>query len=96
MKNNLNKSQIERFSRQLVLKNIGAKGQKKILSSKILVVGIGGLGCPAAETLVRAGLGTIGIIDNDIVNLSNIHRQSLFSSRDINKTKVSVAEKKLK
>ena len=96
MKNNLNKSQIERFSRQLVLKNIGAKGQKKILSSKILVVGIGGLGCPAAETLVRAGLGTIGIIDNDIVNLSNIHRQSLFSSRDINKTKVSVAAKKLK
>ena len=96
MKNNLNKSQIERFSRQLVLKNIGAKGQKKILSSKILVVGIGGLGCPAAEPLVRAGLGTIGIIDNDIVNLSNIHRQSLFSSRDINKTKVSVAAKKLK
>ncbi len=96
MKKNLNKSQIERFSRQLVLKNIGAKGQKKILSSKILVVGIGGLGCPAAETLVRAGLGTIGIIDNDIVNLSNIHRQSLFSSRDINKTKVSVAAKKLK
>ena len=96
MKKNLNKSQIERFSRQLVLKNIGAKGQKKIMSSKVLIVGLGGLGCPAAETLVRAGLGTIGIIDNDIVNLSNIHRQSLFSSRDINKTKVSVAAKKLK
>ena len=91
-----NKSQIERFSRQLVLKNIGAKGQKKILSSKILIVGVGGLGCPAAENLVRAGIGTIGLIDNDIVNLSNIHRQSLFNSKDIKKQKVNVAAKKLK
>ena len=96
MKSILNKSQIERFSRQLVLKKVGAKGQKKILSSKVLVVGIGGLGCPAAENLVRAGIGTIGLVDNDIVNLSNIHRQSLFSSEDIKKTKVSVAAKKLK
>ena len=96
MKSVLNKSQIERFSRQLVLKNIGAKGQKKILSSKVLVVGIGGLGCPAAENLVRAGIGNIGLIDKDTVNLSNIHRQSLFNSKDIKKTKVSVAAKKLK
>tara|TARA_Y100000992_G_C21131169_1_gene426657 strand:- start:45 stop:776 length:732 start_codon:yes stop_codon:yes gene_type:complete len=96
MKNGLNKSQIERFSRQLVLKNIGAKGQKKILSSKVLIVGVGGLGCPAAENLVRAGVGTVGLIDNDVVNLSNIHRQSLFSSKDIKKQKVNVAAKKLK
>ena len=96
MKNSLNKSQIERFSRQIVLKNIGAKGQKKILSSKILIVGVGGLGCPAAENLVRAGIGTIGLIDNDIVTLSNIHRQSLFSSKDLKKAKVNVAAKKLK
>ena len=96
MKKDLNKSQIKRFSRQLVLKNIGPKGQKKILSSKILVVGVGGLGCPAAENLVRAGIGTIGLIDNDVVNLSNIHRQSLFNSKDIKKLKVSVAAKKLK
>ena len=96
MKESLSKSQIERFSRQLVLKNIGAKGQKRILSSKILVVGVGGLGCPAAENLVRAGIGNIGLIDNDIVNLSNIHRQSLFTSKDIKKLKVSVAAKKLK
>ena len=92
----LGKSQIERFSRQLVLKNIGAIGQKKILSAKILIVGVGGLGCPAAENLTRAGVGSIGLIDNDIVNISNIHRQSLFSSKDIKKTKVSVAAKKLK
>ena len=96
MKNSLNKSQIERFSRQLVLKNIGAKGQKKILSSKVLIVGVGGLGCPAAENLVRAGIGTIGLVDNDIISLSNIHRQSLFNSKDIKKAKVSVAAKKLK
>ena len=96
MKNSLSKSQIERFSRQLILKNIGAKGQKKISSSKILIVGVGGLGCPAAENLVRAGVGTIGLIDDDIVSLSNIHRQSLFSSKDIKKLKVNVAEKKLK
>ena len=96
MKQSLNKSQVERFSRQLVLKNIGAKGQEKILSSKILIVGVGGLGCPAAENLVRAGVGTIGLIDNDIVNLSNIHRQSLFTSKDIKKSKVIVAAKKLK
>ena len=92
----LNKSQIERFSRQLVLKSVGVKGQKKILSSKILIVGVGGLGCPAAENLVRAGVGTIGLIDNDVVNLSNIHRQSLFNSKDIKKSKVSVAAQRLK
>ncbi len=96
MKNSLSKSQIERFSRQLVLKNIGAKGQKKIFSSKVLTVGTGGLGCPAAENLVRAGIGTIGLVDNDIVNLSNIHRQSLFDTKDIKKSKVGVAAKKLK
>ena len=96
MKNSLNKSQIERFSRQLVLKSIGPKGQKKILTYKILIVGVGGLGCPAAESLTRAGIGTIGLVDNDIINLSNIHRQSLFSSKDVKKLKVSVAAKKLK
>ena len=96
MSNVLGKSQIERFSRQLVLKNIGAIGQKKILSAKILIVGVGGLGCPAAENLTRAGVGSIGLVDNDTVSISNIHRQSLFSSKDIKKTKVSVAAKKLK
>ena len=96
MSSSLSKSQIERFSRQLVLKNIGAKGQKKIISSKILIVGIGGLGCPAAENLIRAGVGSIGLIDNDTVNLSNIHRQSLFNSNDLKKSKVRVAAKKLK
>jgi len=96
MRQSLNKSQIERLLSQLVLNDIGANGQKKILSAKILIVGVGGLGCPAAENLVRAGIGTIGLIDNDIVNLSNIHRQSLFTSKDIKKSKVSVAAKRLR
>ena len=92
MKNSLNKSQIERYSRQLVLKNIGAKGQKKIMSAKVLVVGVGGLGCPAAENLVRAGIGTFGLIDNDTVNLSNLHRQSLYEKSDIGKSKVLIVK----
>ena len=96
MRETLKKSQIERFSRQLILKDVGPKGQKKIFSSKILIVGVGGLGCPAAESLVRAGIGTIGLIDNDIVSLSNIHRQCLFTSKDLKKSKVSVAAKKLR
>ena len=88
-------SLIERFSRQIVLKNVGAVGQKKILTSKVLIVGMGGLGCPAAEFLTRAGVGTIGIVDNDKVNLSNLHRQSLYGTDDIKKSKVLVAKRRL-
>ena len=92
----LNKKQIERFSRQIVLKNIGTLGQKKIIQSKVLIIGMGGLGCPVAEFLTRAGVGYLGIVDYDNVNLSNIHRQNLYDSNDINKSKVSIAKKKLK
>jgi len=95
MKKQLSKSYIERFSRQIILKNVGVLGQKKILSSKVLIVGVGGLGCPAAEFLTRAGVGTIGIIDNDKVSLSNLHRQSLYSSSEVGKSKVTIVKKKL-
>ncbi len=96
MKNILNKKIIERYSRQIVLKNVGAIGQKKILKAKVLIIGAGGLGCPVADYLSRAGVGTIGIVDFDKVNLSNIHRQSLYETRDVNKFKVDVLKKKIK
>ena len=95
MSKNLNKKEIEKFSRQIILKNIGAVGQKKILSSKVLIVGMGGLGCPVAEFLTRSGIGTLGIADHDAVSLSNIHRQSLYNEKDINQSKVKIAKKKL-
>ena len=96
MNSKLDKNQVERFSRQIVLKDIGASGQKKIIQSKVLIIGMGGLGCPVAEFLTRAGVGTLGIIDYDNVDLSNIHRQSLYNVNDIKKSKVLVAKKKLK
>ena len=96
MNSKLNKNQIERFSRQIILKNIGALGQKKIIDSKVLIIGMGGLGCPAAEFLTRAGIGLIGIIDSDVVDLSNIHRQSLYDTDDLKKSKVLAAKKKIK
>ena len=96
MNSKLNKNQIERFSRQIILKNIGPLGQKKIMQSKVLIIGMGGLGCPVAEFLTRAGIGFLGIVDYDFVELSNIHRQSLYDISDIKKSKVSAAQKKLK
>ena len=63
MKKRLNTNLIERFSRQIILKNIGILGQKKILTSKVLIVGVGGLGSPVAELLVRSGIGKLGIVD---------------------------------
>ena len=92
----LNKKEIERFSRQIILKDIGSLGQKKIKKAKVLIVGLGGLGCPVAEFLVRAGIGYIGIVDDDIVNITNIHRQSLYSTDDLNVSKVKSAKNKLK
>ena len=96
MKSQLNKKIIERFSRQIVLKDIGILGQKKILLSKVLIVGAGGLGSPVAEFLSRAGIGSLGIVDNDTVSLSNLHRQSLYNTSDIGKFKVKIAKDKIK
>ena len=95
MSTKLNKREIEKFSRQIILKNIGALGQKKIREAKVLIIGMGGLGCPAAEFLTRSGIGTLGIVDHDKVSLSNIHRQTLYTEKDINKSKVKIAKKRL-
>ena len=91
----LNKSYLDRYSRQIILKNIGIVGQKKISSSKVFIVGAGGLGCPIADLLCRAGVGEIGIIDHDKITLSNLNRQTLFNTSDVNKYKVEVLKKKL-
>jgi len=96
MKSQLNKKIIERFSRQIVLKDIGILGQRKILLSRVLVVGAGGLGSPVAEFLSRAGIGSLGIVDYDKVSLSNLHRQSLYNTSDIGKFKVKIAKDRIK
>ena len=93
MKKQLSKNLIEQFSRQIILKNIGIIGQKKILSTKVLVIGAGGLGCPVAEFLVRSGIGALGIVDYDKVSLSNLHRQSLYETSHAGKSKVQVIKK---
>ncbi len=95
MKKNLNKSSLIRYSRQIILKNVGIIGQKKIVNSKVLIVGAGGLGCPVADLLARSGVGEIGVIDNDKISLSNIHRQTLYATKDINKYKVDIVKKRL-
>jgi len=92
----LKKSYLDRYSKQIVLKNVGILGQKKITLSKVFIVGAGGLGCPIADLLCRAGVGEIGIIDNDKISLSNLNRQTLFNTSEINKYKVDVLKKKLR
>ena len=93
---NLKTNELERYSRQIIIKDIGISGQKKIKKSKVLIVGLGGLGCPVAEYLCRAGVGTIGLIDHDKIDLSNIHRQSMFTTNDIGKYKVKVVNDRVK
>ncbi|MCR5302392.1 MAG: molybdopterin-synthase adenylyltransferase MoeB [Lachnospiraceae bacterium] len=83
--------QLERYSRHIILKEIGAKGQKKLLASKVLIIGAGGLGAPAAMYLAAAGVGTIGIADADVVDLSNLQRQVIHTTADIGKKKVESA-----
>ena len=81
----------ERYQRQMILKNFGEAGQHKLLQAKVLVIGAGGLGCPALQYLAAAGVGTLGIVDDDTVALSNLHRQILFSLKDIGYNKAERA-----
>ncbi|MHA2287377.1 MAG: HesA/MoeB/ThiF family protein [Promethearchaeota archaeon] len=91
----LTKDQIERYSRQIVLKEVGGIGQKKLLGSKITLIGLGALGSSAAYYLAAAGVGTLRIIDFDVVETSNLHRQILHFTDDINRKKTESALEKL-
>ena len=87
-----NKKYLDRYSRQIIIKSIGLAGQKKISSSKVFIVGAGGLGCPIADLLCRAGVKEIGIIDYDKISLSNLNRQLIYKDSDIGKSKVDVTK----
>jgi len=92
---NLTEDQIERYSRHIILQDVGGEGQEKILNAKVLIIGTGGLGAPAALYLAAAGVGTLGIIDGDVVDLSNLQRQVIHHTPDINKAKVLSAKEKI-
>ena len=91
----MNLKEFKRFEKQIVLKKIGISGQKKIKKAKLLIVGVGGLGCPLISYLAASGIGNICIVDPDKVELSNLNRQILFNNSDLNKYKVLQAKKKL-
>ena len=87
----LNDQQLDRYARHIVLRDIGGAGQAKLLSSHVLLIGAGGIGCPAIQYLAAAGVGTISVVDDDIVSLSNLQRQILYSESDIGAAKVDAA-----
>lgn len=91
----LSKDELIRYSRQLMLQPVGKSGQEKLKASKVLIVGVGGLGCPSAQYLAAAGIGELWLLDDDQVALSNLQRQILFGQNDIDKRKVDAAAEKL-
>ena len=84
-----------RYSCQVALPGFGKAAQEKLRTAKVLIVGMGGLGCPAAQYLAAAGIGTIGLADHDTINVSNLHRQILYAENEVGQKKVTVAQKKL-
>ena len=91
----LSSKELDRFSRQVMLEEIGYQGQLKLKNSKVCVVGVGGLGNPITSRLAAMGVGTLRIVDRDVIELSNLHRQTMFDEDDVGQIKVEVAAKKL-
>ncbi len=91
----MNSQLYERYQRQVMLPELGEKGQQKLLEAKVLVIGAGGLGCPVLQYLAAAGVGTLGIVDDDVVALNNLHRQVLYSVADIGASKAETAARVL-
>ncbi|MBT3467718.1 MAG: molybdopterin-synthase adenylyltransferase MoeB [Opitutae bacterium] len=91
----MNTAQLERYSRHLLLPEVGMNGQEKLLAAKVLIVGAGGLGCPSSLYLAAAGVGRLGIVDFDKVDASNLQRQVLFETGDVGKPKVDVAKSRI-
>ena len=91
----LTPSQVQRYSRHLIMPDVGSTGQRKLLNSRVLVIGAGGLGSPVALYLALAGIGTIGIVDFDVVDLSNLQRQILHTNADVGRRKVDSARETL-
>ena len=91
----LTQDEVERYSRQLVLREVGPGGQRRLKASSVLIVGAGGLGVPAATYLAAAGVGRIGIVDGDVVERSNLHRQTIYSDSDVGKPKARVIKDRL-
>lgn len=92
----LESEELKRYNRHLLLPEIGFTGQEKLKAAKVLVIGAGGLGCPVLQYLAAAGVGTIGIVDDDVVDFSNLQRQILFTPTDVGRKKAEVAAEKLK
>ncbi|MDD2366754.1 MAG: molybdopterin-synthase adenylyltransferase MoeB [Desulfuromonadaceae bacterium] len=91
----MNNLQTERYSRHIMLKEVGENGQQTLFNGRVLIIGVGGLGSPAALYLAAAGVGTIGIVDDDAVDLSNLQRQVIHSTPDIGRLKVESAREKM-
>ena len=92
----LNFKEFKRFEKQIILKKVGISGQKKIKRAKVLIVGMGGLGCPLLTYLASSGVNNIGIVDHDKIELGNLNRQILFNTSDLGKYKVNQAKIKIK
>ena len=91
----LSEEDLQRYARHLILPEVGEEGQQKLLQGKVLLIGVGGLGCPTALYLAAAGIGTIGLVDADVVEVSNLQRQVLFGQSDVGRPKVEAARERL-